>query len=669
MEPLAQSSGDQGPRAIGIDLGTTYSAVACVDDLGKPYCIPNQDGEMLTPTAILVDEHDIVIGREAVMAAVMEPEAYAECFKRDVGSPVYRRGVNGIHVPPQILSAFVLEQLKSDAERRLGPVTQAVITVPAFFDESRRKATQDAGRMAGLEVLDIINEPTAAALAYGCQHGMLRDAASASQPKRILVYDLGGGTFDVTILEIAGKTFRAIATDGDVQLGGKDFDQRIVEHLAERFIEQHGIDPRTDARDTAQLWMDAQRVKHTLSQRSKTSTVVFHAGVRCNVEITRDQFEQLTRDLLERTETTTSLVVREAGLNWDQIDRVLMVGGSSRMPGVTRMLQQATGREIDCSLSPDEAIAHGAALHAAILTQQNETTLPSIDLINVNSHSLGIRGIDRQTNRKVNAIMIPKNSPLPCKQVKSFTTADADQRSVKVVVLEGESHRPEDCIALGDCVIRDLPPGLPKGTKIEVTYRYASDGRVTVSARIPGTRQSAHVEIQRADEVDLEDLDSWRQRLLSPDDQTQQTSASPQNDGVTSTATKQLSSKQDIGIMLRRLDELYAKVGHAAVRSAVPPALQRTQASAQQTQAAFRAASSTLKKAEEANQDPPTRTDAVRLGSALAKARSKVEQTQTRADFGCMVLGRECVKVGFFPTPVKDLAAEIRQLREQIETV
>lgn len=653
--------------AIGIDLGTTYSAVACVDETGKPYCIPNLDGDMLTPTAVLVDDHDIVIGREAVIAAATEPEAYAECFKRDVGAPVYRRGVRGVHVPPQILSAMVLEQLKGDAERRLGNVRRAVITVPAFFDEARRKATQDAGRMAGLEVLDIINEPTAAALAYGCQHGLL-DAnveagePSAASPTRILVYDLGGGTFDVTILEIAGNTFRAIATDGDVQLGGKDFDERIVQHLAERFIEQHGIDPRTDARDAAQLWMDAQRVKHTLSQRSRTTAVVFHAGVRCSVEITRDQFEQLTRDLLERTETTTSLVIRDAGLSWNDLDRVLVVGGSSRMPGVTQMLQQVTGRQVDCSLSPDEAIAHGAALHAAMLTRKPTATLPKIDLVNVNSHSLGIRGID-PSGRRVNAIMIPKNTPLPCKQIKSFSTAEQDQRSVKVIVLEGESHRPEDCIELGDCVIRDLPPGLPKGTKIEVTYRYSSDGRVAVAARIPETRQSAHVDIRRTADVELDDLDSWRKRLLAP--------VSEESEEAPSLATgtpPAVISTPDLGSLLRRLDQLYMKVGDAAVRIALPPNLQRTQSSAQQTQAAYRAAAAALKKAEEANQDPATRSDAVRLGAAVAKARTKCEQSKTRAEFSCLVLGRECVQAGYLPSQAKESGEEIASLRQQIDS-
>ena len=577
-----------------------------MDELGKPFSIRNQDGDLLTPTAVFVDDEDIVIGREAVNASVIEPDAYADCFKRDVGSPVCRRGLCGVEVPPQVLNAFVLERLKSDAERRLGPIKSAVITVPAFFDEVRRKATQDAGRLAGLEVLDIINEPTAAALAYGYQHGLLNLDQDANQSKAcILVYDLGGGTFDVTILEVAGTVYRAIATDGDVQLGGKDFDERIVEYLAERFIEEHGVDPRSDPRDASQLWVDAQRAKHTLSQRSKTSTVVFHAGLRLSVELTRRQFEQMTRDLLDRTETTTSLVVREAGLSWSQIDRVLLVGGSSRMPAVAEMLKRVTGKEVDCSLSPDEAVAHGAALHAAMLTRKEHPTFANCQLVNVNSHSLGVRGIDNQTRRRVNAVMIPRNTPLPCKLAKIFTTVDDDQRSVKVVVLEGESHRPDDCIQLGECVIRDLPPGLPAGSKIEVTYSYEPDGRVSVSARIPQTRQSAHVEIRRANSVELEDLNSWRRRLLSDD-------------------TKEGSSVElsDPGSVLRRLDQLYAEIGNAAVRGPVPNALQNSQATAQKAMAAYRAAEAAHKQAAAAKNAETSSAEIIRLSTQIAKCKS-----------------------------------------------
>ena len=246
---------------------------------------------------------------------------------------------------------------------------------------------------------------------------------------RVLVYDLGGGTFDVTILELAGTQFRTLATDGDVLLGGKDFDERLVNYVAEQFMAAQGIDPRSDPQDAAQLWIDAQEAKHTLTERSKATVVCIHAGIRMRIEVSRERFEDLTRDLVERTETTTSLVVKQAGLTWPQIDRVLLVGGSGRMPMIGRMLRKVTGKEPDCSLSPDEVVAHGAALYAAMLV--GDTTVPPekrCKLMNVNSHSLGVVGTHPQTQQKINAILIPKNTPLPCRAARTFAPPEPTSR-------------------------------------------------------------------------------------------------------------------------------------------------------------------------------------------------------------------------------------------------
>ncbi len=396
-------------------------------------------------------------------------------------------------MPPEVLSAFVLAQLKHDAERRIGPVQQAVITVPAFFDETRRKATQDAGRLAGLEVLDIINEPTAAALAYGYQQGLIQPGQDGFQggPRRVLVYDLGGGTFDVTILELDGRQFRALATDGDVRLGGRDFDERLVEHIAEQYRQIHGLDPRADPNDAIQLWLEIQDCKHAISQLSKTPVVCNFGGLRARLEVTRQQFEEMTRDLLDRTETTTKLVVRDAGLDWDQIDTVLLVGGATRMPMVSEMLQRVTGKTPDAATSPDEAVAHGAALYAAMLSRDDHRAeVPACQLINVNSHSLGVVGIEPKTRRRVVKIVIPKNTPLPSRVERSFVTERDDQRNVKVPIVEGESRDPAECISLGECTVRDLPQGLAKGTAVKVELSYAANGRISVSARVARTRQS-----------------------------------------------------------------------------------------------------------------------------------------------------------------------------------
>ena len=362
-----------------------------------------------------------------------------------------------------------------------GKFKKVVITVPAFFDEGRRKATQDAGSLAGLEVLDIINEPTAAAVAFG--HDRLSQLKSDNQKfsgrERLLVYDLGGGTFDVTILEIEGRTFRTLATDGDVHLGGRNFDERLFHFLAEKFVDEHTLDPRDDPRDAAQLWIDAERAKRELSDRKTSVVSVRHQGRCVEVELTREKFEDLTIDLLSRTETTTNLVVREAGFKWADIDRVLLVGGSSRIPAVGEMLRRVTGLEPDCSQSADEAVAFGAALYAQMMMQDNSSSPVQSDmkLVNVNSHSLGVVGLHPKNHQRVNVTLIPKNTPLPVKTVKRFQTGKDNQRTVKVAVIEGENPMPEHCIPLGKCVVRDLPVGCQRehGSRWNINTRRTGD--------------------------------------------------------------------------------------------------------------------------------------------------------------------------------------------------
>ncbi len=543
MTSSEKKSSQQLP--VGIDLGTTYSVVAYVDNTGRPTIIPNSLGDNLTPSALLFEDGDVIVGKEAVKSSVVVPASYAECFKRDMGRDNFQRKVLGVELPPEVLSAFMLERLKEDAEARLGKVRKVVITVPAFFDETRRKATQDAGQLAGMEVLDIINEPTAAAVAYGFQQGFLKADAKSDETTTILVYDLGGGTFDVTILEINGNKFRAIATDGDVRLGGKDFDERLVNYLAEEFIRNCNIDPRQDPEENAQLWIDAQEAKHSLSERKKTTVVSFHGGKRMRTVITREQFEELTLDLIERSVMTTSLVVKQAGLTWENIDRVLLVGGSSRIPVVVDALRRLTGQEPDRSQSPDEAVAMGAALYAGMLMGGSNVDT-KCELINVNSYSLGVVGIDPQTRRRTNVILIPKNTPLPHRVVKTFRTAQAGQRSVKVPVVEGESHFPDECIQLGECVVRNLPKGLPQGTAIEVEYSYAANGRISVSARVPDVHASAHVNLERGQNSgDIKDLEPWRKRLAGEEEPAKATIASTPKQPTPTPASRPPIAKPD----------------------------------------------------------------------------------------------------------------------------
>jgi len=513
--PLARPvSGDD--LVVGIDLGTTYSLIAHVDAQGRPCCIANAAGDLLTPSVVLFDDDGTVVGKEAVLASVMEPERVAECVKRDMGAKVYRKKIKGEHMPPEVISSVLLRSLKSDAERKLGPVRRAVITVPAYFEETRRRATVDAGRLAGLEVLDIINEPTAAAIAYGHQLGFLDRSGrlKGEQPLRVLVYDLGGGTFDVTIVEISGTHFKALATDGDVNLGGKDWDAKLIDLAAEAFRRQFREDPRQNPASLQELSLAVEAAKRTLTERHKATVIVNHLGSRCKVEVTREQFEEATAALLERTRMTAELVVRQAGLGWADIDRVLVVGGSTRMPMVLHMLEGLSGKKPERSVSPDEAVALGAALYAELLAPRHgEGPTPNarFTVTNVNSHSLGVQGSEVDTGRKVNKVLIPKNSPLPRTVAKVFKTSKPNQRSVVIKVLEGESDRPEVCTEIGHCTIRDLPPDLPTGWPVQVSYTYQANGRLHVVARVKGHKAGVVADFERANSLPEDDLELWTQ--------------------------------------------------------------------------------------------------------------------------------------------------------------
>ena len=402
--------------------------------------IVNAEGDRLTPSVVLFDGEEVVVGKEALKALATEADHVAECSKRDIGRPLYHKSIGGEQYPPEVIEAFVLAKLCGDAARQIGPFSRAVITVPAYFDETRRKATQDAGYIAGLEVLDIINEPTAAAVAFGFQRGYLDPRGSSLAPQHILVYDLGGGTFDVTVMQIRGTEFNALATDGDVRLGGYDWDLRLVDLVAERFAAEHGLDPRGDPLAAGKLRLACEDAKRTLSARQKAAVTCDCRGTTARIEIARQQFEQATADLLDRTRFTTVQALRAAGLDWSELDRVLLVGGSTRMPMVREMLRQLSGKEPDDSVAADEAVAHGAALHAWLILGRQQGQPPRFKIRNVNSHSLGVVGTDPKTQRRRNGILIPRNTPLPITSKRVFHTKKAGQRSIGVDIVEGESR-------------------------------------------------------------------------------------------------------------------------------------------------------------------------------------------------------------------------------------
>jgi molecular chaperone DnaK len=499
---------------IGIDLGTTFSVIARLDARGRPATLVNAEGDRITPSVVLFDGKEVVVGREALKAVATEPQHVAARAKRDVGHRAFHKTLAGKEYPPEVIEAFVLNKLREDAQTQIGPFSKVVITVPAYFDEVRRKATQDAGYMAGFDVLDIINEPTAAALAFGCQQGFLGANPPSQKSQRVMIYDLGGGTFDVTVMEIRGTEFRALATDGDVQLGGYDWDQRLVDLVADGFIHQHVCDPREDPLAAGKLWRDCEDAKRTLSSRPKATVLCDHRGRSARIEVTRQQFEETTQDLLDRTRFTAVQTLRAAGMDWKDLDRVLLVGGSSRMPMVHEMLRRLSGQDPDSSVAADEAVAHGAALHAGVLIARSQGCPPAFRIKNVNSHSLGVVGIDRQTRRRRNGILIPRNTPLPVQAKRTFMTQKANQRSILVQIVEGESASADDCNPLGKCTVTTLPENLPAQSPVDVWFHYQTDGRLKVRVAVSDTQHAAETEIVRENSLPQESLDGWRTRIV-----------------------------------------------------------------------------------------------------------------------------------------------------------
>jgi len=500
--------------AVGIDLGTTFSVIAYLDSSDRPCTILNDEGDLLTPSVVLFDIGAIVVGKEAVKASTIDPQRVADFAKREIGNDVYSRPIGGEQISPVVIESLILEKMKRDAENRIGPIKSAVITVPAYFNEPRRKATEDAGQLAGFEVLDIINEPTAAAIGYGYSMGFLNAQGLAHSLERIVVYDLGGGTFDVTVMEIDGTNFRTLASGGDVCLGGTDWDRRIVDFLAERFKEQNrGADPRQNPVTFQKLLREAEDAKRALSSRQQLNINLDFPTGTLRVPLTRSDFEDMTADLLDRTRFTTQRVVKEAHLEWTDLTRILLVGGSTRMPMVREMLERETGIRPDLSASADEAVAHGAAIYANLLLNIRSGQRASLSVQNVNAHDLGVLGRDPVTGRPRKSVLIQRNTTLPARQTKEFTTAKDNQRTVEINVVEGGDMSGNNATIVGKCVMTGLPAGLPAKTPVKVTFEYKSNGRITVGASIPTVKHKMEFQIQRPAGLDESQMADWSERI------------------------------------------------------------------------------------------------------------------------------------------------------------
>ena len=498
--------------AAGIDLGTTFSVVAHIDANGRPWTVMNSEGDLTTPSVVFFDKKSVVVGKEAVKVAEYEPERIAQFVKRDMGRDKFRKQIRGEELPPEVVQALILKKLKEDTELKLGALSKVVITVRAYFNEPMRQATQVAGKIAGLEVLDIINEPTAAAISFGVQQGFLNTSGESTAKETILVYDLGGGTFDATIMTIEGQNYKALATLGDVYLGGIDWDRRIVDHIAESFKEEHDVDPRDDPAGLQTLLQEAEDAKHALSAREETTIRYAFNGQRVAVTLTRSEFETMTGDLLDRTMMTLRKLLREVKLEWKDITRLLLVGGSSRMPMIHEMLESESGLAVDRSLSPDEAVAHGAAIYASLLLGSPEAQKMGMSVSNVNSHDLGVLGVEASTGMKRRQIMIPRNTALPATGVRKFKTFKENQRSVAVNVVEGGDASGNNATQIGKCVVKDLP-NLPAKTPVEVIFKYSENGMLTVAAWLPTIKKKAALEIERSSGLPGAQLTAWADRV------------------------------------------------------------------------------------------------------------------------------------------------------------
>ncbi|GDX81227.1 hypothetical protein LBMAG42_30380 [Deltaproteobacteria bacterium] len=520
---------------LGIDLGTTFSAMAFVDRHGKCNILPNAEGHPTTASVIhFYDKDACVVGEEAVKMVVVDALNVTRFIKRYMGEPDFAMEFFGKSYTPQELSAIILRKLKDDAEEALGrAVNDAVITVPAYFNAAQRSATADAGALAGFNVLSIINEPTAAAISYGLER--------LGTDRNILVFDLGGGTFDVTVMEIRGTSLRTVASDGNAELGGKDWDDRLLNHVSDTFQRQFGLDPRDDPQPYQELYERCLHAKISLSTKPRAVIPVNYRGHRAVVPVTREEFETMTADLLMQCEDTCNIVLEKARMKWSDIDDFILAGGSTRMPMVHEMLRRLSGKEPATGVNPDECVAVGAGLAAVFRHRPDHPTLhayrlastglpaeidlndpasitpgggmgsgreaggqmvglPGVRITDVATHPLGIVVLDASLKERI-INLIPEFTPLPCDKRGRFAYAYDNMTAVRVEVTEGHGENRDEVTVIGEVVLDQLPPR-PRGTPIEVVYRYTVNQILEIDVTDVETRQTRRARMNLRGSID-----------------------------------------------------------------------------------------------------------------------------------------------------------------------
>ena len=482
-------------KTIGIDLGTTNSVVAVMEG-GKPTVIANAEGSRTTPSIVGFSKTgERLVGQLAKRQAILNPDKTIASIKRHMGED-YKVNIDGKDYTPQEISAMILRKLADDASNYLGEkVTSAVITVPAYFNDAQRQATKDAGKIAGLGVLRIVNEPTAAALAYGLEK---------DKPEKVLVFDLGGGTFDVSILEIGDGVHEALSTSGDTHLGGDDFDQKVMDWMCDEFKKAEGIDLRNDKQAMQRVKEAAEKAKCELSSVMETNinlpfiTADANGPKHLDLNLTRAKFEDLSRDLLNRCKTPVENALRDAGVSKDDINEVVLVGGSSRIPAVQQLVKEYTGKEPNQSVNPDEVVAVGAAIQAGVLAGE----VKDIVLLDVTPLTLGI-----ETLGGVMTPLVPRNTTIPVSKSQVFSTAENNQTAVDIHILQGERPMAKDNKSLGMFRLDGIPPAMRGLPQIEVTFDIDANGIVNVSAKDKATNKEQKITITNSSNLSEADID------------------------------------------------------------------------------------------------------------------------------------------------------------------
>lgn len=482
-------------KTIGIDLGTTNSVVAVMEG-GKPTVIANAEGSRTTPSIVGFSKTgEKLVGQLAKRQAILNPDKTITSIKREMGTD-HKTNINGKDYSPQEISAMILRKLADDASAYLGEkVTSAVITVPAYFNDSQRQSTKDAGKIAGLDVLRIVNEPTAAALAYGLEK---------VKPEKVLVFDLGGGTFDVSILEIGDGVHEVLSTSGDTRLGGDDFDEKVMNWLSDEFKKQEGIDLRNDKQAMQRLKEAAEKAKCELSSVIETTinlpfiTADANGPKHLDIALTRAKFEELTQDLLDRCKKPVEQAIKDASLSKNEIDEVVLVGGSTRIPAVQALVKEYTGKEPNQSVNPDEVVAVGAAIQAGVLAGE----VKDIVLLDVTPLTLGI-----ETLGGVLTALVPRNTTIPVSKSQVFSTAENNQTAVDVHVLQGERPMAKDNKSLGMFRLDGIPPAMRGLPQIEVTFDIDANGIVNVSAKDKATNKEQKITITNSTNLSESDID------------------------------------------------------------------------------------------------------------------------------------------------------------------